>query len=138
LHRVDTLADRMVRIDAVGDAHRPVRELRRGGKRHAECEGCAQCCGDCVFHVSFLLFSFSGMPRTSGCQPLSHCSGTSTSWGKRTSRNSTPTCAIRNGVTPVITFPRGTRATPLTTLRTMPTGGVIRPMQLFITNRTPK
>ncbi len=46
--------------------------------------------------------------------------------------------AIRNGSTPRITNVIGMRATPQTTLSTMPTGGVIRPMALLMMKSTPK
>jgi hypothetical protein len=41
-------------------------------------------------------------------------------------------------LTPRITSVIDTRATPLTTLSTMPTGGVMRPIALLMMNSTPK
>lgn len=43
-----------------------------------------------------------------------------------------------NGITPLIKSCIGTRATPLATFKTVPAGGVIRPIALLMTNRTPK
>ena len=45
---------------------------------------------------------------------------------------------MRKGSTPLITRVMLSRATPQTTFSTMPTGGVIRPMALFMMNSTPK
>ena len=45
---------------------------------------------------------------------------------------------IRNGFTPLITWCSGRRPTPATTLSTVPTGGVIRPMAPLSTNIRPK
>src|SRR5690606_26481261 len=66
------------------------------------------------------------------------CIGTVISPGKITNSISNNEYTSRNGNTPHTTRPNGTRATPLTTFNTTPTGGVSRPMQLFMMNMTPK
>ena len=46
--------------------------------------------------------------------------------------------AVRNGITPRITRSIGTPATAQTTFSTVPTGGVRRPIALFMMKSTPK
>src|SRR4051794_18331973 len=70
--------------------------------------------------------------------PANHFAGTVTSSGKMTIRNSTTSCAIMNGQTPLMISSMLIRLTPQTTFSTTPTGGVIRPMALLMMNNTPK
>ena len=70
--------------------------------------------------------------------PANHFAGTVTSSGKITIRNSTTSCAIMNGQTPLMISSMLILETPQTTFSTTPTGGVIRPMALLMMNRTPK
>src|ERR1700710_1697039 len=70
--------------------------------------------------------------------PANHFAGTVTSSGKITIRNSTTSCAIMNGQTPLMISSMLMLETPQTTLSTTPTGGVIRPMALLMMNNTPK
>src|SRR5262252_6992477 len=69
---------------------------------------------------------------------LNHDAGTVTSAGKTVITSIATVSAIRNGMTPRITPAIGTLATPQTTFSTVPTGGVSRPMELLMMNRTPK
>ena len=64
--------------------------------------------------------------------------GVSTSDGNSTSRTRTKSSAQRKGHRPFISSPIEIFETPQMTLSTMPTGGVIRPMALFMMNSTPK
>src|SRR5690554_1775239 len=64
----------------------------------------------------------------------SQLSGVVTISGNNTSSSNTMTWDRMNGRTPYTTLPRGTRDTPLTTLSTTPTGGVISEIQVVITN----
>ena len=52
--------------------------------------------------------------------------------------SSTINCAIMKGHTPLTMSSMLMRDTPQTTLRTMPTGGVIRPIELLMMKSTPK
>ena len=45
---------------------------------------------------------------------------------------------ILKGITPLVTSSMRMRPTPATTLSTVPTGGVTRPMELLMMNSTPK
>ncbi|MDT4889529.1 hypothetical protein FQZ97_1262340 [compost metagenome] len=47
-------------------------------------------------------------------------------------------CAAMKGSTPRVTSSMRIFPTPATTFSTVPTGGVIRPMALFMMNSTPK
>ncbi|MNI60443.1 hypothetical protein D3C73_1156590 [compost metagenome] len=58
--------------------------------------------------------------------------------GKTIIRNMTRNSAIMNGTTPRMTSSSFILPTPATTLRTAPTGGVTRPIELLMMNITPK
>src|SRR5437879_11212295 len=67
-----------------------------------------------------------------------HLAGTMTSCGNSTIRNIIANSAHMNGSMPRVTSSILMRPTPATVLSTVPTGGVIRPMALLMTNSTPK
>lgn len=58
--------------------------------------------------------------------------------GNKTISNNTTNSASMNGHTPLIRSSMEMRDTPATTLSTVPTGGVISPIELFTMNSTPK
>ena len=58
--------------------------------------------------------------------------------GNSTIRNIIANCAPMKGSTPRVTSSMRMRPTPATTFSTVPTGGVIKPMALFMMNSTPK
>ena len=64
--------------------------------------------------------------------------GTVIMLGKMTNSVSRAMYAAMNGDTPFTAVDIGTRATPHTTFSTVPTGGVIRPIEQLITNNRPK
>src|SRR5881398_111355 len=70
--------------------------------------------------------------------PANHLAGTVTSAGNSTIKNSTTSCAIMKGQTPLMISSMLILDTPHTTFSTTPTGGVIRPMALLMMNSTPK
>ena len=59
-------------------------------------------------------------------------------WGKITNRISSSTYISRNGVVPLMTVSMRIRPTPATTFWTVPTGGVISPIQPTKMNMKPK
>ena len=67
-----------------------------------------------------------------------NAAGTVTRAGNRTSSNSTINWATMKGQTPLMTSSMLIFDTPATTFSTVPTGGVIRPIALFMMNSTPK
>ena len=58
--------------------------------------------------------------------------------GNSTIKNMTMNCTAMKGITPRVTSSMRIRPTPATTLSTVPTGGVTKPMELLMMNNTPK
>ncbi|EKD98172.1 MAG: hypothetical protein ACD_23C00552G0004 [uncultured bacterium] len=58
--------------------------------------------------------------------------------GNRVNNSSKPSMAARYGNTPLTHCSNGNFDTPVITFSTLPTGGVIRPIEQFRMNNTPK
>src|SRR6185295_15186896 len=120
-------------------AQRPLLELRPGGQRdqqggRGDGQHDVRGPGDAGMVRHLCLLVVSARRR----RQVSHFSGSMTRGGNRTSSSSTTSSAHRKGHRPVISSLMEIREMPQITFRTTPTGGVIRPIALFMMNSTPK